>query len=216
MTGTIGTHNDLHSEQGALRGEHPGRSRNPIDQGRRPGLARVREAGPGPRRGVRPRVRFHHREADGRRAAAARHRRRRAVCDRAPRRPVALRGAAFRAADEVDVLRLADATGTTAKPLPESLGGLTVDLVDPSGVLVRVVAGTHELPALHRSATAHLQRRPRLARTNATQRPPRVPAKVQRLGHVVLQTTTYLETLNWYLHNLGSDRQRLHVLPGPA
>jgi hypothetical protein len=26
---------------------------------------------------------------------------------------------------------------------------------------------------------------------------------VQRLGHVVLQTTTYLETLNWYLEHLG-------------
>ena len=25
-----GTHSDMHSEQGALRGEHPGRSRNPI------------------------------------------------------------------------------------------------------------------------------------------------------------------------------------------
>ena len=26
----IGAHNDLHSEQGALKGEHPGRSANPI------------------------------------------------------------------------------------------------------------------------------------------------------------------------------------------
>ncbi len=25
-----GTHSDLHSEQGALRGEHPGRARNPV------------------------------------------------------------------------------------------------------------------------------------------------------------------------------------------
>lgn len=33
--------------------------------------------------------------------------------------------------------------------------------------------------------------------------PPRTPATVQRLGHVVLQTTTYLETLNWYLEHLG-------------
>ncbi|MGZ6780927.1 MAG: VOC family protein, partial [Mycobacterium sp.] len=42
-----------------------------------------------------------------------------------------------------------------------------------------------------------------LHRVNATQRPPRVPAAVQRLGHVVLQTTTYIETLNFYLDNLG-------------
>lgn len=26
----VGAHNELHSEQGALRGEHPGRSRNPV------------------------------------------------------------------------------------------------------------------------------------------------------------------------------------------
>jgi hypothetical protein len=40
-------------------------------------------------------------------------------------------------------------------------------------------------------------------RTNATQRPPRVPATVERLGHVVLQSTKYIETLDWYLQHLG-------------
>ena len=30
MTIHHGTHNDLHSEQGALPGEHPGRARNPV------------------------------------------------------------------------------------------------------------------------------------------------------------------------------------------
>src|SRR6476660_2410262 len=30
MSDTIGAHNDLHSEQGARPGEHPGRSRNPV------------------------------------------------------------------------------------------------------------------------------------------------------------------------------------------
>ena len=29
MTAHHGTHSDLHSEQGALRGEHPGRAANP-------------------------------------------------------------------------------------------------------------------------------------------------------------------------------------------
>ena len=46
------------------------------------------------------------------------------------------------------MLRLADATGAKVEKLPESIGGLTVDLTDPSGVLVRVVADTHELAAL--------------------------------------------------------------------
>ena len=30
MTDTVGAHTDLHSEQGAQRGEHPGRARNPL------------------------------------------------------------------------------------------------------------------------------------------------------------------------------------------
>src|SRR5689334_22066421 len=30
MNGRHGTHNDLHSDTGALRGEHPGRARNPV------------------------------------------------------------------------------------------------------------------------------------------------------------------------------------------
>jgi len=30
MNDLVGAHNDLHSEQGARKGEHPGRSRNPV------------------------------------------------------------------------------------------------------------------------------------------------------------------------------------------
>ena len=30
MTSHLGTHSDLHSEQGAVRGEHPGRAKNPV------------------------------------------------------------------------------------------------------------------------------------------------------------------------------------------
>jgi hypothetical protein len=40
-------------------------------------------------------------------------------------------GMAFQAGDEVDVLRLADKSGVTARALPESVGGLSVDLVEP-------------------------------------------------------------------------------------
>lgn len=30
MNDMVGAHNDLHSEHGAVKGEHPGRSRNPV------------------------------------------------------------------------------------------------------------------------------------------------------------------------------------------
>ena len=47
-----------------------------------------------------------------------------------------------------------------------------------------------------------------------TQRPPRVPARVQRLGHLVLQSTKYLQTLNWYLDNLGMIVSDFQFFPG--
>jgi hypothetical protein len=112
-------------------------------------------------------------------------------------------GAAFAAADPKDVLRLAEAAGRTVTPLPESLGGVTVDLTDPSGTPVRVVSGPHDLPALPPQDPLTLNTGHQGPRVNAVQRPPREPARVRRLGHVVLQTTQYLRTLNWYLDHLG-------------
>jgi hypothetical protein len=53
-----------------------------------------------------------------------------------------------------------------------------------------------------------------LLRVNAIQRPPRLPARVQRLGHVVLQSTRYLQTLNWYLDNLGMIVSDFLYFPG--
>jgi hypothetical protein len=123
-------------------------------------------------------------------------------------------GVAFRACDEVDVLRLADKSGATARPLPESIGGLSVDLVDPSGIPVRVVAGMHELPELPGQEPQTFNFGPDLQRINTTQRPLRVPARVQRLGHLVLQSTKYLEALNWYLDNLGMIVSDFLFFPG--
>ncbi|MEU7826247.1 VOC family protein [Catellatospora sp. NPDC049133] len=112
-------------------------------------------------------------------------------------------GPAFQAADPRDVLRLADATGATVAALPESLGGVSVDLADPNGIRVQVVTDTHELPALPAQRPLPMNVGHDPVRLNATQRPPREPARVQRLGHVVLQSTKYVQTLDWYLEHLG-------------
>ena len=112
-------------------------------------------------------------------------------------------GTAFRAAADADVHRLADATGAPAKPLPESIGGVGVDLVDPSGLPVRVVAGMNEAHELMLQQPL-LVNVGHVASTAPT--PPngrRGHPGVQRLGHVVLQTTKYTEALNFYLDNLG-------------
>ncbi len=196
-------HRDLHSEQGARAGEHSGRARNPIVKVRE--LAWLEFAKPDLQRAeafahafgfdtvMRAADQLHLRGADP--GAPC-------VLIRGGERSRFL-GMAFRAADSRDVLRLAEATGTRAAKLPEELGGLGVELTDPSGVRVRVVSDTHELSALPRQAPLTVNAGHEVARVNATQRPPRAPAVVERLGHVVLQTTTFRRTLDWYLEHLG-------------
>ena len=207
-------HKDLHSEQGALPREHPGRSRNPVikvvdiawlefgkpDLTRAEAFARAfgfqtaqRGAGELQLRGT---------DAGGPCVIVRRGQRTRFT------------GVAFRARDEVDVLRLADKSGATTRPLPESVGGLSVDLVDPSGLPVRVVAGMHDLPRLPGQQPHTFNFGHNVQRTNTSQRPPRVPARVQRLGHLVLQSTKYLQALNWYLDNLGMIVSDFQFFPG--
>ena len=98
--------------------------------------------------------------------------------------------------------------------MPDSIGGLAVDLVDPSGIPVHVVAGTHRLEALPTQTPHTFNFGDDLNRVNVTQRPPRIPTRVQRLGHVVLQSTTYTKALNWYLDNLGMIVSDFQFFPG--
>lgn len=203
MNGHHDAHTGVHGEHGALAGEHPGRARNPVIkvldlawlEFEKPDLdaAETFAHAFGFATAMRTADEVHLRGTDPgspcvliRRGARSR-----------------FVGPAFHAADSADLLRLAEATGTRAVALPESLGGLTIDLADPSRLRVRVVAGTHELEALPTQRPHLLNAGHEVVRVNDTQRPPRVPARVQRLGHVVVQTTRYRETLDWYLENLG-------------
>jgi hypothetical protein len=214
MNQTKSTHRDLHSEQGALPGEHPGRSRNPVIkiadiawlEFEKPNLTRAEAfAGAFGFRAVQhgpDEVQLRGTQAGAPCVIVRRGQRTRFT------------GAAFRAGDEADVLRLADKAGAAARPLPETIGGLSVDLIDPSGMPVRVVAGMHELPELPDQRPVVFNFGHDVQRTNTGQRPPRVPARVQRLGHLVVQTTKYLETLNWYLDNLGMIVSDFQFFPG--
>ena len=196
-------HHDLHSEAGAERGEHPGRASDPVIKVH--DLAWLEFVKPDLDRAARFADDFgfvvSHRAPDELHL--------RGSDPGAPciliRRGTRSRfvGPAFRAADTADLARLASATGADVRPLPESLGGLGVDLVDPSGARVRVVSDTHRLGELPAQGPLILNVGHDTPRVNATQRPPRVPAGVQRLGHVVLQTTRFRETLDWYLEHLG-------------
>jgi hypothetical protein len=198
-----GTHSDLHTDHGALKGEHPGRARNPIIkvrdlawlEFRKPDLERAEIFAHafGFTTTLRTTEELHLRGTD---AGAP------CVIIRKGRHSAFL-SPAFTAADAADVLTLAEATGHRVTQLPECLGGVAVDLRDPSGTRVRVVADTRQLREIPGQMPQTLNFGHQLTRTNATQRPPREPARVQRLGHVVLQTITYLQTLDWYLEHLG-------------
>jgi Glyoxalase/Bleomycin resistance protein/Dioxygenase superfamily len=207
-------HRGLHSEQGALPGEHPGRCRNPVIkvadiawlEFEKPDLTRA-EAFSHDFGFQTARHDVDELHLRGTQAGAPC-----VILRNGPR--TRFTGVAFRACDEADVLRLADKSGAAARRLPETIGGLAVDLMDPSGMPVRVVAGMHELPELPGQRPHAFNFGCEVRRTNATQRPPRVPARVQRLGHLVIQSTKYLEALGWYLDNLGLIVSDFMFFPG--
>ena len=201
------THNDahkgLHSEQGALRGEHPGRSRNPLIKVRdlawlefqKPDLTRAEAFAKAFGFGtvLRTDDELQLRGTDPGSPCV--------IIRRGPRSRFV--GLAFAAQDKADVERLANATGARTRALPEAIGGVAVDLTDPNGIPVRIVADTHELAGLAPQQPHTFNFGHELRRANATQRPPREPARVQRLGHVVLQSTKYIQSLDFYLDHFG-------------
>ncbi|MEU2037817.1 VOC family protein [Nocardia niwae] len=203
MTDQHDPHTGLHSEYGAQVGEHPGRARDPIVkvhdlawlEFEKPDLdrAEVFAHAFGFAISLRTADELHLRGTDPQSPCV--------LIRRGTRSRFV--GPAFRAADTADLLRLAEAAGNTLTSLPGTLGGSTVDLTDPSGLRVRVVADTDKLPALPAQPPHTLNFGHEVARVNRTQRPPRSPALVQRLGHVVVQTTKYRRTLDWYLRHLG-------------
>lgn len=207
-------HKDLHSERGAERGEHSGRSQNPTIrvadiawlEFTKPDLMRAEAFARAFGFGIalRDPQELHLRGTTAGPPCV--------ILRRGPRTRFA--GLALRAADEVDVLRLADKTGASVLRLPEVIGGIGVQLTDPSGTPVKVVAGQHELPAQPEQQPQVINAGSGVARINATVRPPRVPARVRRLGHVVLQSTVYVQTLNWYLDTFGMIVSDFLFFPG--
>ena len=193
-------HSGLHSAAGGLRAEHRGRSTNPVIKVQdlawlefvKPDLARA--------------------EAFARDFGFA-------VADRTPdalylrgtwsRTPclVIRRGAqsrfngiTFQASEGTDLDRLARALGTEVRPF---LDGRIVQTSDPSGIPVRVVHGLTVLPALPEQAPLPLNFGEDYTRFNQAQRPAKEPARVQRLGHIVLETPIFKKALDWYVDVLG-------------
>ncbi len=212
MGDMVGAHNELHSEQGAFRGEHPGRSRNPVikvadlawlefdkpDLSRAAAFARAfgfqtTAAGPDE---------LHLRGTDAGGPSV--------IIRRGP--ATRFRGFAFRADDEADLLRLADKTGVTPSRLPERIGGQAVNLVDPSGKAVKVVAGLNQSPALP-SQAPHVFNIGHQEPHNTTQRPPRVARARPASGSCRPVIDQVHRVPQLASRPLRPDRQRLPLLP---
>jgi catechol 2,3-dioxygenase-like lactoylglutathione lyase family enzyme len=193
-------HRSLHSEAGALPGEASGRSRNPLIKVA--GLAWLEFEKPDLEAAERFLADFGFTVADrmpdllvlrGRQAGTPC-----LAVHRGPR--PRFTGAAFQAAARDDLDRLARGTGGT---VTAHWGGHAVALRDPSGIPIRVVHGVPDLSALPGRTPLPLNFGPQPTRVNATQRPARRPAEIERLGHVVLGTTRFSAALDWYLEMLG-------------
>ncbi|MEU6187550.1 2,3-dihydroxybiphenyl 1,2-dioxygenase [Nocardia sp. NPDC047038] len=111
-------------------------------------------------------------------------------------------GPVFRAADAVDLDRLARAHDTLVRTNAE-MGCREVLLRNPDGGPVRVVADVPQLSGLPDQEALTWNQGSQLSRINRVQRPAREPARVQRLGHVVVETPRFVANLEWYLRNLG-------------
>jgi catechol 2,3-dioxygenase-like lactoylglutathione lyase family enzyme len=193
-------HRGLHSEAGALPGEHPGRSRHPLV--RVAGLAWLEFEKPDLARAERFLVDFGFTVADRTPEALVLRGTWAGTPGLVVRRGARSRfiGPTFAADAHADLKRLAGATDGAVRP---HRGGYAVELTDPSGIPVRVVHGLPELPALPERGPLPLNFGPDPVRANATQRPARRPSQIQRLGHVVLGTTRFRAALDWYLDTLG-------------
>jgi len=193
-------HRSLHSETGALPGQHPGRSGNPLIKVA--GLAWLEFEKPDLDRAERFLTDFGFTVADRTPETLLLRGRWTGTACLVVRRGSGSRfaGIAFQAAARDDLDRLARGTGGTVTP---HSGGHVVVLRDPSGFPVRVGYGFPEFPALPERVPLALNFGPGPERVNATQRPARAPAEIGRLGHVVLGTTRFRGTLDWYLDTLG-------------
>jgi catechol 2,3-dioxygenase-like lactoylglutathione lyase family enzyme len=206
-------HEDLHSEQGAVRGDRPARAKNPVIKVA--DLAWLEFEKPD----LDAAERFAHDFGFGTAYRGDRELHLRGALPGSQcviiRKGAASRfvAPAFRAADHGDLERLARASGVAVRERREAGGGAAVDLRDPSGVLVRIVAGVEQLPPLPRQRPLVLNSGA-VRRVNATQRPPRKPARIERLGHVVLETPSLRRTLDWYLENLGLIVSDFLYFPG--
>ena len=113
-------------------------------------------------------------------------------------------GLAYYAASEDDLERLARAPGASPiEDIDEPGGGKRVRLTEPNGYQIEVVHGIARLPAIATKRQKLNTGEDPLLRAGELMRLPKGPSHVKRIGHGVLMTPKFRETVDWVRDMLG-------------
>jgi catechol 2,3-dioxygenase-like lactoylglutathione lyase family enzyme len=114
-------------------------------------------------------------------------------------------GFAYYAANGDDLARIAKAPGASGiESIDEPGGGKRVRLTEPNGYQIEVVHGIAPAQALRPTPRQKLNTgEAPLARPGELMRLPKGPAHVKRIGHGVLVTPKFTETVAWFRDTLG-------------
>jgi catechol 2,3-dioxygenase-like lactoylglutathione lyase family enzyme len=115
-----------------------------------------------------------------------------------------------------DLQRLAKAARRPVETSDAPGGGSLVRLTDPDGVAVHVLHGQTLSQALPQRAAIPHNAPDSTIRVNDTQRPPREPPQVTKLGHLVIETPDFDKSARWYMHTLGFIPSDVMCLPDGA
>ena len=113
-------------------------------------------------------------------------------------------GLAYYVDDEDDLKRLSKAPGASAvETIDEPGGGKRVRLTEPNGYQIEVVCGIAPVEEIHVKRQRMNSGDAPLSRAGELMRLPKGPAHVKRVGHGVLMTPRFTETVGWFREMLG-------------
>src|SRR5215470_2196064 len=110
----------------------------------------------------------------------------------------------YHAASEDDLKTLAKAPGASGvENVDEPGGGKRVRLTEPNGYQIEVVCGVAAVPEIQVKRQKLNSGEAPLSRAGELMRLPKGPAHVKRIGHGVLMTSRFRETVDWFRGMLG-------------
>src|SRR5437899_7992334 len=113
-------------------------------------------------------------------------------------------GFAYYAESEDDLERIAKAPGASAiEAIDEPGGGKRVRLTEPNGYQIEVVHGIAAVPPILAKRQKLNTGEEPLSRAGELMRLPKGPSHAKRIGHGVMMTPKFRETVDWFRAMLG-------------